>query len=69
MTHRRMTFHELFAGWCDDPNCEQCAASGIETRSATDAERRGPKGESPTVEDGTPNPYPMNTPTHEGDVE
>jgi hypothetical protein len=42
--------------------CGECwPASGIKTRSAADAERRGPKGESPTVEDGDaqqPNEYP-----------
>lgn len=33
-------------------------AQGIETRSAIDAKRRGPKGESPVLEEDAPNPSP-----------
>jgi hypothetical protein len=32
------------------------AAQGIETRSAIDAKRRGPKGESPVLEEDAPKP-------------
>lgn len=39
---------------------ETRAAQGIETRSAIDAKRRGPKGESPVLEEDAPDSDPSN---------
>jgi hypothetical protein len=50
---RREEIRRACLGDASDTRVSDCAAaSGIETRSATDPQGRGPKGESPTAKGG-----------------